>query len=181
MKSKIRVKNAFTLIEMMVVLILIITVSFISVSSFQTKKDKQANVNISNIKKYLLDNFTYTNSLSFVCIDEDSFPCYIFVDNKIEKDIKIENFFEQKPQVYYYDKQLTDFEFKDYKVDNIDYKPIFELNFNKDLKNENIVIDTNGSKVYLITSITDKVEVFNSTNEILERFSDLEVEVKDAF
>jgi lipopolysaccharide export system protein LptC len=178
MKFKIRVKNAFTLIEMMVVLILIISVSFISVTSFQTKKDKQVNV---NIKKYLLDNFSYTNSLSFVCLEEEGFPCYIFVDNKIEKDIKIENFFWQKPQVYYYDKQLSDFEFKDYKIENIDYKPIFELNFNKDLKNDNLVVDTNDSKVYLITSITNKVEVFNSTNEILDRFNELEVEVKDAF
>ncbi len=181
MRFKIRVKNAFTLIEMMVVLILIITVSFISVASFQTKKDKQINVNITNIKKYLLDNFSYNNNLSFICLDEDDFPCYIFVDNKLEKDIKIENFFEQKPVVYNYNRQLSDFEFKEYKIDNINYKPIFELNFNKDLKNENIVVDTNDSKVYLITSITNKIEIFNSTNEILDRFNDLEVEVKDAF
>ncbi|AXH12185.1 pilus assembly FimT family protein [Halarcobacter bivalviorum] len=174
-------KKSFTLIELMIVILLISLVYALSISSFKMEKKKEFNLDIYNIKDFLIKNFEYTKNLSFVCTKEQNLPCYVFIDEKLVENLKIENFFSQEVRVYNYDKLLSDYEFKTVSINNSEYQPFFELTFNKDFKHKNMIVETSNSKIFLLSSLSNEVKVFNSTNEILDRFNDLEIEVKDAF
>lgn len=181
MIKPIRVKKAFTLIELMLVIILISTVSFLSMSSFNFNSQEKYKVSLENIKEFMLKNFKYEKKLTLSCIEDDGLECFIFIDEDINREIKIENLFLKIPQVYNYDKDLSDYSFSQVRIEDIDYEPFFELEINSDKKHKNIVVDTNNEKVYLFSTLKKSPEVFIGTNEIINRFLDLEVEVKDAF
>lgn len=180
MKKSIGVKKAFTLIELVLVIVLISTIAYLTATSFNFKTQEKYKVNLENLKEFLLKNFEFNKKLSLTCIEDDTLDCYVFIDGIENKDIKIENLFTQLPEVYNYDRDLSDYEFGTIRLNDIDYKPFFQLDINSDRKHKNIVLDTIDKKVYLFSSISKKPEVFDNTNEIIDRFYDLEIEVKDA-
>lgn len=180
MKKSIRVKKAFTLIELMLVIILISTVSFLVATNFNFNTQEKYKVNIGNIKDFLSKKFKFSEKISLTCIEDESLNCYVFIDGVKNKEIKIENLFTQLPQVYNYDKDLSEYQFTKVRLNDIEYEPFFQLIIDNDGKHKNIVLDTMDEKVYLFSSISKKTEVFENTNEIIDRFFELETEVKDA-
>lgn len=176
----IRVKKAFTLIELIIV-ILIITVSYaliFSNNSFSLKVDEKK-LNLFNLKDYLIENFSFEKEISFLCIEED-FRCFIKIDGKLHKDFEVKNFFKEKPEVYTYTKYETRVDFKELRVDNFNYDVIFELKIDSDFKINEFILDTK-EEVYVFNSIFTKPKVFNSLNESLETFNIGQIEVRDAF
>ena len=180
MNKSIGVKKAFTLIELVLVIILTSTIYFLAFSSFNVEKPKEYKVNIENIKEFLLKNFSYENELSLKCIENDTKDCYVFIDKSINKNITIENLFEEIPEVYNYDKELSSFVFSKIRIDNNEYEPFFDLTLNKDRKHKNIVVDMQDSRVYLIHSISKNIKKFENSNDIIDQFRANEIEVKDA-
>ena len=173
-------KKSFTLIELIIVMILISTVSFLILPSFNLKKEKEYKVSLSNIKEFMLKRFSYEETLSLVCFDDGSKECYIFIDDNINKDIKIKNLFTQIPAVYNYGETLSSYEFRKIRFDNIDYEPFFELRISSDKKHKDIIVDTLDEKVYLFSPIFKNAKKYKNTNEIIEKFSENEIEVRDA-
>ena len=102
----IRVKKGFTLIELIVVIILIMSAYFLifSNSNFALKKEKIA-LSLENLREVMLENFEFNDELSFVCIEEN-YECFFKIDGKIDESSGIKNFFKDKPLVYEYNKEL---------------------------------------------------------------------------
>ena len=176
-----RVKHAFTLIELIIVIILI-SVSYYLVfsnSNFKINNNKK-NISFINIKKYLLDNFEFENEISLICTNEN-LVCYIKTDGIINEEVKIENLFENKPDVYKYQKEEQILDYESIDIDNISQDVIFELKINSDYKTNEIVVDTLNDKVYLFNSIFNEVKVYPSLQEVFETFNTNQLEVQDAF
>lgn len=173
-------KNSFTLIELIIVIILVSTVSFLTLSSFKFNSEKSYKVSLENIKEFMLENFEFEEELSLFCMEDGSLECYIFIDGNKNKNIEVKNLFSKIPKVYNYDKDLSEHEFSTTKLDNIEYRPFFELTIDSDKKHKNLVVDTNEEQVYLFSSVLKKAEVFNNTHQISDRFFRYEQEVKDA-
>ena len=180
MSKLVRVKQSFTLIELVLVIILVSSVSYLAFSKFNVNTEKKYKVTILNLKEFMLNNFEFNEELNFTCIEDEHIDCYVFIDKNINKNIKIENFFEQIPIVYNYDKQLSDYSFSRIRIDDNNYMPIFELIINKDRKHKNLVIDTLDDNVYIVKSISAKPAIFENTNAVLDKFFTDEAEVKDA-
>lgn len=180
MKEFIRVKKAFTLIEIVLVVILLSTISFLVLTNFNFNTQEKYKIKLEDIKEFMFKNFEYENELNLTCIEDEALDCYVFIDKNINKNIKIENLFSEIPDVYNYDKELSNFEFMDIRLDNIEFTPFFQLIINGDKKHQNIIVDDLDGKVYLFSSISKKAKVFESTNEVVDRFLDDELKVKDA-
>jgi len=176
---RVRVKGAFTLIEIMIVILLIAIVSYLTFSSFSAPKSSKEKIKLETLKKQLIKYYPFEKSLKLVCIEEENLPCYIFVDGNLKEE-KIENLFETVPEVYNYDEDLTTVEFYKVRIGEIEYEPFFELEIQKDYRNKNLILDTMDNKVYLIKAIKNEFEVYESTNEILEKLNELKTEVRDA-
>lgn len=176
-----RVRKAFTLIELIIVIILISISYYLIFSSSNFKiENENNNVSLKNIKKYLIKNFEFGNELSIVCIDEN-LVCYIKIDGIVNEDIKIENLFQNKPNVYEYKKEEEIIDYESIDIDNISQDVFFELKINNDYKTNELVVDTINEKVYLFNSIFNEVKIYSSLQEVFETFNTNQLEVQDAF
>ena len=179
--SLIRVKKAFTLIELIIVIVLISTTYFLvfSNNSFSLKKSEKI-LDLFNLKEYLLNNFEFEKELSFLCI-EDDFSCYIKKDGILDKDFKVTNFFKTKPDIYEYNSDERKVEFEELRVDNANHDVIFELKINSDYKTNEFMADTLNSEIFVFNSIFTKPKIYKSLNESFEVFNINKTKVKDAF
>lgn len=175
-----RVKKAFTLIELIVVILIVgLTYSLIfSSNSFNFKKEEK--VELSNLKQFLLENFSFEKELSFICI-EDNFTCYVKIDNDLLKGFEIKNFFNTKPNIYEYNRDKKEIEFKDLRVDNFDYKVIFQLKVDSDYKTNQFVLDAVDNNVYVFNPIFTKPKIYKSLDEVFKTFTQNIIEVQNAF
>lgn len=177
----IRVKKSFTLIELIVVILIMSTTYLLVFSSntFSFKKNEEK-VTLYNLKDFLMNNFSFEKELSFICIEED-FTCFVKADRKLIKDFKIKNFFKQKPEIYEYKIESERVDFKELRIDNFEYRVIFELKINNDYKTNEFIVDTLKDEVYVFNSIFTKPKIFKSLNEVAEAFRINQLEIKNAF
>ncbi len=179
--TSIRSKKAFTLIEMIIVVITMFTVYYLvfTNNSFGIKEEKKE-INLLNLREFLLSNFIFKKELSFICI-EDSFSCFIKIDGELNKDFKIDNFFKAKPKVYEYSKYLIEKNFYNLRIDNFTYDVIFEFRIDDDYKTNDFILDTLISNVYVFNSIFSKPIEYKTIEDILDDFEKKQNEVRDAF
>jgi len=176
-----RVKQSFTLIELIIVIILISISYYLIFSNSNFKIEKQKNsVSLLNVKEYLIKNYEFENELSLLCIIDD-LSCYIKIDGIINEEEKLESFFKSKPDVYKYQKEEELIDYESIDIGNISQDVIFELKINSDYKSNEIIVDTLNEKVYLFNSIFNEVKVYPSLQEVFETFNTNQLEVQDAF
>ena len=176
-----RVKKSFTLIELIIVIILISISYYLVFSSSNFKINTNSEkISFSNIKEYLIKNFEFKNSLSLVCIDEN-LVCYIKVDDEINPELKLENLFQTKPDIYEYTKDQELLFFNSISINNITQDVFFKFEINSDYKSKDVIVDTLEDKVYLFNSLFEQAKVFDSLNELFETFNLNKIEVQDAF
>lgn len=177
----IRVKRAFTLIELIIVILIISTTYLLifSNSSFSIKNQEEK-ITLYTLKDFLLKNFRFENNISFLCVEE-KFTCYVKVDDRLQKNFKITNFFKKRPDIYEYSKKEKILEFKELRIDNFNYEVIFELKINSDYKINEFILDTLENEVYVFNSIFTKPKIYKSLNESFEVFNINKTKVEDAF
>lgn len=171
-------KKGFSLVELIIVMLLISIVASLTFSNLNFGP-KKYQVELQNLKAFLLNNFEFQNDISLVCINEQNLPCYIIQDSVVLED-KLENLFSQTPVVYAYNKNLTKVNFSSIKIDNINYEVFFKLTLNRDNKHENLIVDTLEGDVFLFYSISKDIKRFQTTNAILDSIFEKEVELQNA-
>ena len=179
--NSVRVKKSFTIIELIVVIILIMSAYFLifSNSNFTLKKDKVV-LSLENLREFMLENFEFNDELSFVCIEEN-YECFFKIDEKLDEKSTIKNFFKEKPIVYEYNKELNLIKFGQVEINNTNEDIIFEFKINNDYKINEFILDTSEDKVYVFNSIFKEPKVYSSVNEVKDVFEKNGLEVKNAF
>jgi len=181
MNKSIRGKRAFTLMELILVIILV-SLSYIFIFSskpFSIEKKKDS-FSLKTLKEFLIKNYEYENELEFICVD-DSFNCYIKVDGKLDEENFLKKVFLNKPEVYEYNKNEIRIDYESQRINDVDYDVVFKYKINNNFKNEEVILDTLEDKLYVYNAIYKKALVFESMDKIIENFENKEVEVKDAF
>lgn len=175
-------KGAFTLIELIIVVLIISIVYFVSLSSFSQKKElKSSKVELSTLKYYLKKEFDFTYNISFSCIKNDDLDCFIIKDDDYENMIKSKNIFSTIPTIYTYNLENSVIEFGQLKYENINYDKFFELKIDRDRKHKNMIVEVDNLNYYLIKNITNNILYFTSLFEINDIQTNLKREVQDAF
>ena len=174
-------KKAFTLIELILV-ILLVSLSYLFIFSskpFSLKKEKER-ITLDKLKEHLIRTYEFEEKLEFICVDY-TFNCYIKSDDKIIEDKIIKNMFVNKPEVYKYNKEEIRIDYEPERIDDVDYDVVFKLKINSDYKNDELILDTLLNKVYVFNSVYEKALIYKSMSEVRESFENKELEVKDAF
>jgi len=92
-------KKAFSLIELLIVILIIGIVYTISVGNFKKVKDDSVKLTLGNLKEYL-QTLPYEKSAEILCLDDCS-ECNILVDGESVK--KIDDFLDKSVKSYRYD------------------------------------------------------------------------------
>ena len=67
------------------------------------------------------------------------------------------------------------------RIENFDYKVVFELKINSDYKINEFILDTLENEIYVFNSIFTKPKIYKTLRESLEVFDINKTKVKDAF
>ena len=167
-------KKSFTLIELLIVIILITTIYAMFLPNMTTYKFKKDRILLKNIKVYLKENFEFEENLKLTCLET---VCYVYVDSKKVEELEIKGLFTDIPNVFQDDEFI---EFNDVKIDNFSKNVIFEIEFNKDYKSKNLLLEFE-QNVYYYNLIYEEALIFESFSDYEDYKEDLKIEVKDAF
>ena len=93
-------KKAFTLIELMIVVIIMGVVYTLAINNFKKINEKGNNLSLKNLKEYL-QSFDHNKSVKLICL-QNCKNCFVVIDGK-KQDIKIKDFLDESVKVYRYD------------------------------------------------------------------------------
>lgn len=173
--------KAFTLIELLIVLLIIFATYYLVFSQNSFKQNqREKRVDLDNLQSYLIKNFSFEKDILFFCV-ENSFDCFVKIDDELFEDFKIEGFFKQIPTVYAYNKNKVLLEFDKQRLNNEDVEVVFQLRINKDFKINEFILEDLNKGVYVFNSIYKKPIFFQEFSQVFENFITSEVEVRDAF
>ena len=92
-------KKAFSLIELLIVILIIGVVYTLSIGSFEKVKDESKKLTLQNLKEYL-QALPYEKSAEILCLDDCS-ECELLVDG--EKFKELDDFLDKSVKSYRYD------------------------------------------------------------------------------
>lgn len=92
-------RKAFSLIELLIVILIIGVVYTISVGNFEKVKEQSKKLTLENVKEYL-QSLEYENSAKLLCSDECS-ECEVIIDGKKYKEL--DDFLDKSIKSYRYD------------------------------------------------------------------------------
>jgi len=157
--------TAFTLTEILIVLVIISAIAII-IPKIDIKLKE-----IDLKDKILSINFKKT--LDIKCIDNCN-ECLVYIDNNLTKKIKLFN-----SNIKVYDKNLNEKVFDSIEIDFEIKDVCFGISLNSSKRFDDFIIYQNG-KYYLYSYLEDK-KVFDSLEDIKDYNQNLIQEIKDAF
>ena len=99
-------RSAFSLVELLIVVLIIGIVYTLAVGSLQSLKDDKEKPTLLNLKNYL-SSFSYENSVKLMCLDKCN-DCSIYVDGELDEKSsdEFDNFLDSSVETYRYDFNL---------------------------------------------------------------------------
>jgi prepilin-type N-terminal cleavage/methylation domain-containing protein len=168
-------KKAFSLLELVMVIVLIGVVTSIMLPNlFKTNTKKE--IELASLKTYLVSNYTFTKNISFTCIKKDLL-CYVFVDGvrneNVTKDIFTDDF-----EVYSSVDPYNRMEFERVYINEFDEVDVaFNLTINKDFKSNEFLLSYD-NKIYHYNSIKNKASIYEDLGEYRDYVEFKKAEIK---
>ncbi|WP_415396559.1 prepilin-type N-terminal cleavage/methylation domain-containing protein [Sulfurimonas sp. CS5] len=168
-------KKAFSLIELMIVIVIIGVVYTLSINKFQKIGEEPANISLKGLKEYL-QKFPHSNNVKLLCLDDCS-SCDVFADN--EKQASLNDFLDKSVKIYRYDfsygilKQKKEVYFN---KDNVEKDLCFSYTVDKKGVGEQVFVEFKGL-VYDFSNYLAPVSVYTSLQEAIDAKEKLTQEV----
>jgi prepilin-type N-terminal cleavage/methylation domain-containing protein len=179
MRRTKKIKSAFTLIELLLVIVILGAVYGIFFANL-TKQPENNNVNENLIKvKSLLLKYEFDKTIELQCSEVD-FKCFVLVDGVLKEELK-EKLFNSTPTVYSYDNNKNRVRFNDLKLEELESYPIdFVYKIDQYGKTKDMIVEVD-NKVYVFNSLFDKPFILESLSDVDEYFESTISKVKDVF
>jgi len=98
--NKILKRRAFSLIELLIVIVLIGVIYTFALQGLDKVKEEKFSLTLVTLKEYL-KSFIYENNVKLLCLERCE-RCYIYIDEKRDKNT-IENFLNENVKIYRYE------------------------------------------------------------------------------
>ncbi len=160
-------RKAFSLIELLIVVLIIGIVYTLAVSSFENLKEDTTRVTLANLREYL-QSLEHEKSVNFLCLDDCS-SCEILIDGKIQEGSKdsFDDFIDDSIKVYIYTMNQDMQEIDDkvfFNSENIEQRVCFSYEIDHKGVGEQVFIEFR-KKVYDYSSYFEKTPVYTSIEE----------------
>lgn len=164
-------RKAFSLIELLIVVIIIGVVYNLAVGSFEKiAKPQSQKITLQNLKSFLA-KLEYEKQIKLLCLDDCS-RCSLFVDGAVDENFEkvFEDFLDMSVQVYRYDPLLGVVDYQQelyFDSNDVEQRVCFSYAISRDKIGEQIVVKFK-DKVYDFSLYTDDVMLYDSLEEFME-------------
>jgi competence protein ComGC len=179
MRRTTKIKSAFTLIELILVVTLILGIYGIFFANLTKQpENNNTNQNLVNIKSLLMQ-YDFDKTIEVQCSEVDR-RCFVLIDGVMKEELK-EKLFSSNPTVYSYDTKRDKIRFNDLKLEKLESYPIdFVYKIDKYGKTKDMIVEVD-EKVYIFNSLFEKPTVFDSFSDVQGYFDSKESKVRDVF
>ncbi|MFA6196192.1 MAG: prepilin-type N-terminal cleavage/methylation domain-containing protein [Sulfurimonas sp.] len=168
-------RKAFSLIELLIVIVIIGVVYTLAVGNFQKIGEASTKVKLENLKEYL-QTFPHAKDVKLLCLDDCS-KCTVMADGEVQT--TLEDFLDASVKVYDYNfflgvsKHPQEIYFN---KDSVEEKVCFSYSVDKKGLGEQVLIEFNGA-VYDFSTYLTPVNVYKSLQEAMDAKEKLSQEV----
>lgn len=178
--QSVRNKMAFSLFELIVVILIISIVYFFTLSNISLNSFNQNNnLTITNLKQFLTQNHTLEDNLIFFC-EKDSNECALVRNKQLIKTFEKKELFEQSPIAYKYNRferiNYADIHLSDGTIRKIDFK----IEFDNNHQHNEFIVSAN-DKHYLFTNLFSKPLIYKSMKDYYDNYKKNKRDVINAF
>ena len=172
-----KVQKAFTLFELLIVIVIIGIVYSVFVQNIDLLSRKDS-VKFEYLKKYL-KKYHEKNEVSLICLDECQ-KCNIYIDdNKTEIEI---NLFKSEPKTYFLSRDdiLDDFQFGRINSDDdfVSKDICFQFDIFENGSSSEYIVEYD-KKYYIFFPYFRDVEIMNNIDEAKDFLLDMKLKLKD--
>ncbi len=172
-------RNAFSLIELLIVVVIVGLVYSLAISNFENVKQDKIKPTLLNLKSYL-DKLDKTDFAELICLDNCK-SCYLYVDEELDGSAseEFEDFFENEPRLYRYDFNygLVDLQNKVFfNSEGVDEQICFSISVDKNGVSEQVVVEYK-DKFYDFSPYFTDTKVYSSASKLREYREELRQEV----
>ena len=164
-------KKAFSLIELLIVVLIVGIVYTLAISGFENLKDKKAQKpTLLNLKSYFI-KLKYKDEVKLLCLDECE-TCLVFVDNELNQELSdnFDGFLDESVKTYAFNVntglQLVS-ESIYFNSENVSENVCFSFSVDKKGVSEQVIVEYKDS-VYDFTTHLNPIKKYASTSEFIE-------------
>jgi prepilin-type N-terminal cleavage/methylation domain-containing protein len=170
-------RKAFTLFEIMIVLIIISIVYGVVFSAISKSKNRTIKVKPTMIKHYML-NQEFENSIEVICLKNGlksnlntNLNCILYSDEVLSKS-SFKSPFGADSEVYIYkENRLEQIDFNDIEIDDKMQEVSFKLKIKKPQNNQELIIKYEDDKILYIHPYFSTTKVFENLSDVEEYLS----------
>ena len=172
-------KRAFSLIELLIVILIIGVVYTLAISNFQKLEEGTTNINLQTLKKFL-QKIQYEKNVKLLCIDECS-SCELFIDGEKSNKYKglFDDFLDKDVKVYKYDFSLGYIEYQNeiyFNSEDVEEEVCFSYSIDKKGIGEQVLVE-HDEYVYDFSSYLGGVKRYDSLQDATEYRQNLQEEI----
>jgi len=171
------VKKAFSLIELLIVIVIVGVVYTLAVGKLQSVKEEKMVPTLENLKEYLTPFAKKAKEeVRILCLDRCK-SCTLYIDTKMQE--QIENFVDESVEVYRYTfregvvRQQNPVYFNE---EDIQEDVCFSFTMDRDMISDQVIIAYK-ERVYDYTGYFTPTEIYSSLTELQEAKEQLNQEV----
>ncbi len=171
-------KKAFSLIELLIVIVIIGVVYTLSVGNFKKlSSNDEKTFSLLSLKQYLQE-MSYTKSAKILCLDDCS-SCDIFLDDEKFNEEPIEGFLDKKVNIYRYN-FLTGVDEVEKKIyfnsEGVEENICFSYSVDKRGVGDQVIVEFK-DKIYDFSTYLGSIPVYDSLEELVDAKEKLSNEV----
>jgi prepilin-type N-terminal cleavage/methylation domain-containing protein len=161
-------RKAFSLIELLIVVVIVGLVYTLAISNFENVKQKKVRPTLTNLKSYL-DKLDKTDVARLICLDECK-SCYVYVDKKLDANVseEFEDFLDEQPRLYKYDINYGLESLKNkifFNSEGVDEQICFSLSVDKNGVSDQVIVEYK-DKFYDFSPYFSDTKVYSSASEL---------------
>jgi len=169
------VKRAFSLIELLIVIMIIGVVYTLAIGNFKKLSEEHSKLTLENLKEYLY-SIKHSKSVKLLCLDDCS-ECDLYVDGN--KSRTVEGFLDKSVKVYRYEFSYGAVEMEKevyFNIDDVEEDVCFSYEVDKRGVGDQMLVEFK-TKVYDYSSYFTKTAVYNSVEDAVNAREELIREV----
>lgn len=172
-------RSAFSLIELLIVVLIVGVVYTLAISNFDNVKENKIKPTLLTLKSSLTE-LEKRHKAELLCLDECE-SCSVYVDGEVDENLSevYEDFLDEEPKMYRYDQNFGLIRLKNrviFNKEGVDEEVCFSLSVDRNGVSDQMIVEYK-DRFYDFTPYFENTQVYRTESELTQIKEDIYQEV----